>query len=682
MKQGRESFTEWLWQAYALGAFACAMPLLGFLSNEPDFFVAHQFETIDLFLLLVLVFLLPAITMFLCLLFCKSEQLSRKIPVSILALLFSLALFSPLKAFSYGWVAALFLGVIFFKSYSKVGVIRKFLVFCGPVALLMPVYFLALTPLKRLITIDNDWFVQYPNIKSNTPVVMLLLDELPLSSLLNQNLEIDQALFPHFYQLASQATWFSNATTVADHTTRAVPAIITGLYPDYEKTAKLKDYPENMFTLLGKNYEMHIEEPRTQLCPDRFCDGHDQGFLLRWRTLLPDIWVIYQHVILPDTLLSQWRVPKIGTRWGGFTDKKSMLKHRDVEQFLEKINGPVRPVFYFLHVELPHSPWIYLPSGRYYDNGDEDDPEGLVSDGKVWIKHEWPVLQAHQRHLLQLMFTDKILGETIAKLKKTGLYEDALLVVVADHGINFVPGEFSRGLNQDNIDALAPVPLFIKLPHQTAGERDTRPVETIDIFPSMVEALGISVNWTFDGENILGSAETGQRSERKIFHSNKAVYKIPNNINDLLKPLVFQKYLKLKFSSERGGVTIPSKQDHWLGQKINLSLIDQKNHDLKLQEDFEDPLKGSLPLRRAINIQLPEPVSFSTMPVFLLQNGEVISVSTAWRREKNKTAPFRVSFLLPEESLSKKPLETGVLVDIKRNGKLSDMAYVPLATGS
>ena len=57
--------------------------------------------------------------------------------------------------------------------------------------------------------------------------------------------------FPPFASLARDATWYRNATTVTDHTSRAVPAILSGERSDNDKLPVTSDYPDNLFTLLG-----------------------------------------------------------------------------------------------------------------------------------------------------------------------------------------------------------------------------------------------------------------------------------------------------------------------------------------------------------------------------------------------------------------------------------------------
>ena len=62
-------------------------------------------------------------------------------------------------------------------------------------------------------------------------MVLLVLDEFPGDSLLDARGRIDPVRYPNFAALASDATWFRNAFSVYDSTTKAVPLILDGRRP-------------------------------------------------------------------------------------------------------------------------------------------------------------------------------------------------------------------------------------------------------------------------------------------------------------------------------------------------------------------------------------------------------------------------------------------------------------------
>jgi len=104
----------------------------------------------------------------------------------------------------------------------------------------------------------------------------------------------------------------------------------------------------------------------------------------------------------------------------------------------------------------------------------------------------------------EVSFMDAEVGRLVETLKVQGRYEDATIVVVSDHGEEFLDhGSFEHG--HTLYDELIRVPLIIKLP----GRLDVRgtvieaQVRTLDVMPTIFELCGIPVPVTFDGISLL-----------------------------------------------------------------------------------------------------------------------------------------------------------------------------------
>jgi hypothetical protein len=90
------------------------------------------------------------------------------------------------------------------------------------------------------------------------------------------------------------------------------------------------------------------------------------------------------------------------------------------------------------------------------------------------------------------------------RLRETDLYDKSLIVVVADHGMDFRAGTTRRRVDRTNARNMLSVPVFIKAPGQRDGAVDDRVFETIDILPTIAEVLGIELPWAMDGLSALG----------------------------------------------------------------------------------------------------------------------------------------------------------------------------------
>ena len=211
--------------------------------------------------------------------------------------------------------------------------------------------------------------------------------------------------------------------------------------------------------------------------------------------------VVYLRELLPDDLASG--IPSIANGWGNFLRDESA--HHDPGRlpasFVESLRPGSGAELWYAHLMLPHSPWQYLPSGRRYSVR----PAPAWGSDEVWTDNQAAVDQSWQRHLLQLGYADRVLGGLVSRLRATGLYDRALVVVTADHGVSFRAGQKRRPLSSENLQDIAYVPLFVKLPGQKHGRVVRAPARTIDILPTIARELRVSVPWSLDGRPLLPS---------------------------------------------------------------------------------------------------------------------------------------------------------------------------------
>jgi hypothetical protein len=297
------------------------------------------------------------------------------------------------------------------------------------------------------------------------PVVMLVFDEFSTTSLLDRPGHIDAVRYPNFAALAGDATWFPYATASLDETGRAMRALLTGR--NTWRFAK-PTYPENrrnVFTLFGRRYGVLAREEVTSLCPRRLC---------------PQARPLTKQAVLHRLAIGR---PERFASW------------------LRSIRPRKRPTFYFGHSLFPHGPWLYLPSGHYFLDG----PTQRRFSWNLEHFNRWLVNQNYQRHLLQVGFTDRLLGQALDRLRETGLYERSLVVVTADNGEGF--GRLGNGheISGRNAGDIALTPLFVKLPHQQDGRVVRRHVRIIDVVPTMAGVAHLRLPWPLEGRSALGA---------------------------------------------------------------------------------------------------------------------------------------------------------------------------------
>ncbi len=129
---------------------------------------------------------------------------------------------------------------------------------------------------------------------------MVVLDELPTASIMDGRGRLDAKRLPNFAELAGDATWYREASSVADQTNQAVPALLTGRMPDPDASPSDPDYPGNLLTLLGRSYRMNVFESTTTLCPAGLCPQNAQkSFPRRVWNLVPTLRRLWLTGFLP-----------------------------------------------------------------------------------------------------------------------------------------------------------------------------------------------------------------------------------------------------------------------------------------------------------------------------------------------------------------------------------------------
>jgi Sulfatase len=314
---------------------------------------------------------------------------------------------------------------------------------------------------------------------AHPPIVVLSFDEFPTDTLLRPDGRIDAERFPNFAALARISTWFPNGYTVFDSTFGSVPAILDARLPRPGEAADVRNHQPSVFHMMHRlGYDIIKSESATAVCPPRICTG------------------------------ARARRPGILARLAGGGRPERLHK------WIGAIRKRERPTFYYNHALLPHEPWVYLPSGRLSRPTGEDPIRGI----NRWVGFHDPRLTEHNqaRHLLQVGYVDRELGVLLRRLRNTGLLRQALLIVVADHGYSFDVGVRSRRkVSETNVEEIAPVPFFVKLPGRLQGRVDDSLVRTVDVVPTVADLIGARVTWPHDGRSAF-SAVTRQRDAVRL----------------------------------------------------------------------------------------------------------------------------------------------------------------------
>ncbi len=362
-------------------------------------------------------------------------------------------------------------------------------------------------------------------------VVMIIFDELPLTSLLDEKRLIDDARYPNFARLAKSSDWYRNTTSTHYSTGGgALPSILTGWYPSNyfksipEEHRKAKGFPDrrkmpqNVFSLLEKTHQVFAIEAMSKLAAENQTTKISTPPIKeRFLSLSCDTFIVYSHLVSPT--IWKTKLPPIHGQWADFCSPKAKntsvsvawpyvgKKPDAVKRFIETFSDTPQPKFYFLHSLLPHFPFMYNENGQRHAN----KIKLMTQDFRKPTGHNnWPsetiANLGYQAHLIQLKFTDRLLGRVLDQLNRFDLFDKSLIVLTADHGTSFYWN--STGLSDEKIKEIQAgdtmyVPLFIKMPFQSQGNINDKQVETIDILPTIADILQVDIPWKADGVSVF-----------------------------------------------------------------------------------------------------------------------------------------------------------------------------------
>lgn len=181
-----------------------------------------------------------------------------------------------------------------------------------------------------------------------------------------------------------------------------------------------------------------------------------------------------------------------------FVFKADGLHHSDfvtseVCNYLENKSGSRTPFFMIAGFYAPHTP--VNPPQKFldlYGDVEMDLPMlGKETERLEFLRDvtddEWKEIVRH--YLALVSHVDDCVGKILSTLKKSGLYEDTLIVFTSDHGEYLGDyGKIQKGMPQD---CIINVPCIFSYPNIIEKQLSSALVESVDIVPTILDFCGI-----------------------------------------------------------------------------------------------------------------------------------------------------------------------------------------------
>ncbi len=187
----------------------------------------------------------------------------------------------------------------------------------------------------------------------------------------------------------------------------------------------------------------------------------------------------------------------------------SQRVNQSVLPWLQRRSGP-KPFFLYLHTLDPH-----MPYGSEFSEEQALALQSLAHQQSFWgrtdPKVEGALRQAVSAYDADVSANDASFGQLVEQLKRQGLYDDSLIVVLSDHGEEFL--DHGRvGHNNSLYQELLHVPLIVKFPGgRGAGARVNELWQQIDVAPTILQGVGATVPPAMEGRAYYPEMGDGAR---------------------------------------------------------------------------------------------------------------------------------------------------------------------------
>ena len=323
---------------------------------------------------------------------------------------------------------------------------------------------------------------QAPTTRPN--IVIYLIDALRSDHLGCYGYERDTS--PNIDAFTEQAILFTDSQAQSSWTRSSVATVLTGLLPQQHGAVDRKDVLADEALTLAERLQAAgyrtaaITSNGNVAEPFGFAQGFDHFEYLR--------------------------NPRPGEKIARSTDV-----HAAVVEWLDGAAAD-EPFFLYIHTVDPHAPYeppepfrSELASGvTDRDLGSIESVQRLAKDRSMVT----PEIVADMVDLYdgEIAANDASFGRLADELKVRGLYDDALVVVMSDHGEEFFDhGGWTHGktLHAEVLD----VPLIVKMPGAAAGARAGGIVDHVDLMPTLLQVAGLKASAELPGTSLLSRLE-------------------------------------------------------------------------------------------------------------------------------------------------------------------------------
>lgn len=339
-------------------------------------------------------------------------------------------------------------------------------------------------------------------------------------------------LMPTLSKFIKNSIYFPNSFTNATTTHYALPALLTGLFPDTKKgwginskspylpsvlkanSFKTVGITANIVTSRAYNYNRSFDYFQDffkySTAREKSITNRRKNFSESSTNSKKFIKLIYKK---GRNLIKKFHKQyNMNYSLEGNIDGKEVLNEFSKQLEFNK----EKKTFYFLHFMDNHAPYAppksfikrFLPNLKV----DFSELENLFKEARKspenFLKNNEKKQIVWKLYLATVNYFDELFSEFISYLSNVNLYENSLIIVLSDHGEAFGEhGYLQHPMNHHNSEQIRTF-MAIKYPGKTTSVKYNL-VESIDVFPTILDLLGV---YKAFGDNITSSKDINKKS--------------------------------------------------------------------------------------------------------------------------------------------------------------------------
>jgi arylsulfatase A-like enzyme len=189
---------------------------------------------------------------------------------------------------------------------------------------------------------------------------------------------------------------------------------------------------------------------------------------------------------------------------------------------------PDQPFFLWLHYVNPHAPYTPpAPFDRAFTDGATAGPRlAPVSGFHGGVKKEWAVPGKTLGYYVsqydgEIASVDDEVGRVLEALGAAPVAGKTVVVLTSDHGESLGEHDYYFDHGEDLFDPCLAIPLIVAMPGATGGRRSSEFASTLDLVPTILDAVKVSYPPDLAGTSVLGAVTGGAGPGReRLFAQN------------------------------------------------------------------------------------------------------------------------------------------------------------------